>query len=339
MARTIWVTLITMFVLPACLSPLRADELDDRLEIRRHVSKLFRAEDFSELDRLAEGYRADESRTGSGTWKITQFYLGLTKENPPCTCDRAAATAFADIEHIEARYQRWIYQHPESLAARIAYASTLVDHAWLFRGSKWAADVLPEAWEPYREYLAKARRYLLEHKSILRTDAQWYWVMLVIAKGENWPLPLFRALVDEAVAEHPYYYEVYFKAIDYLLPKWHGNTALIEEFADYAVEKTQEKDGIGIYARIYWYASHVEFGHALFSRSQVDWEKMAAGIDDVLARYPDQWNINNFARFACLAEDRGKARELSARVIGAPIAEAWTKQGPNLDECRAWANG
>lgn len=333
MRATIWMVLC---LLPVCLASAQASEPEDNQAIERHVLNLFEAEEFAELDRLAEKYRANETRTGAGHWKLTMFYSGLSSVNPPCACDGATTAAFREIESIEARYLRWIEQNPESTVARIAYASTLTDHAWLFRGTGLGSMVAPEAWAPFRDHLAKARRYLRDHKQNTRNDPQWYFVMLIVAKGENWSLLAFQRLVDEAVAAHPYYHEIYYKAVDYLLPQWHGNLALIEEFANFAVEKTREKDGAGMYARVYWYASWSRFGNGLFSETGVVWDKLAAGFDDILERYPDQWNINNFAYFACLAKDRERSSELIARIEGPPIPAAWRYDDAAFGECQGW---
>lgn len=333
MRATIWTVLC---LLPVCLASAEAREPEDNRVIVRHVSDLFEAEEFAELDRLAEKYRVEETRTGSGRWKLAMFYRGLSSVNPPCACDGATTAAFRDIESIEARYLRWIEQNPESAVARIAYASTLTDHAWLFRGSGLGATVAPEAWAPFRDHLAKARRYLRDHKQNTRNDPQWYFVMLIVAKGENWSLLAFQSLVDEAVTAHPYYHGIYYKAVDYLLPQWHGDPALIEEFANFAVEKTRDQAGAGMYARVYWYASWVHFKTGLFTDTRVVWDRMAAGIDDVLARYPDQWNINNFAYFSCLAKDRKKASELIARIEAPPIPSVWGYDDAAFGECQGW---
>lgn len=64
---------------------------------------------------------------------------------------------------------------------------------------------------------------------------------------------------------------------------------------------------------------------------------MKRGIADVLKRYPDQWNINNFAHFACLAGDRDETAKLTARVTDS-IPEAWANDATLLARCREWAN-
>jgi len=65
---------------------------------------------------------------------------------------------------------------------------------------------------------------------------------------------------------------------------------------------------------------------------------MSKGIDDVLAKYPDQWNINNFAFFSCLAEDKAKSREIISKIQGGPISLAWFNDMRFYNACKKWAN-
>jgi len=329
--------LSVVFLLPMALATARAGELEDRQAIMDDALSLFLTEQFVEIDRVAEQYRADDARTGSGVWKLTRFYDGI--EN--VTAGLRGHYGKALIEDVDRRYQRWFAQNPDSVIAQIAYAGLFIDRAWLFRGSGFARDVAPEAWAPFRANLATARRHLMDHKQTASIDPMWYVTMLIIATGEGWSQSEFQALLDEATAAHPYFYEIYFKALEYLLPKWHGDIAMIEEFANYAVERTQDEEGMGMYARIYWYASQTQYGGNLFVDTQVTWRKMAAGIDDVLERYPNQWNINNFARFACIAGDRERTLALIARIDDGPILEAWGDSAAGEDlmtfrQCRDW---
>lgn len=62
---------------------------------------------------------------------------------------------------------------------------------------------------------------------------------------------------------------MYFNAVDFLLPKWHGSNEAIEAFARKSVKTTAEQDGQGMYARIYWYASQTNYGMRLFTDSAV----------------------------------------------------------------------
>lgn len=49
---------------------------------------------------------------------------------------------------------------------------------------------------------------------------------------------------------------------------------------------------------------------------------METGFDDVVRAYPDYWNLNNYAKFACLADDKPKTKELTTRISGHVVDDA-----------------
>ena len=64
---------------------------------------------------------------------------------------------------------------------------------------------------------------------------------------------------------------------------------------------------------------------------------MKAGFDDIIARYSDRWNINNYGWFACLAGDRATTKALLARIGEAPLEAVWKPAGA-FGRCQMWAN-
>jgi hypothetical protein len=293
---------------------------------------LFRDERFADIEAIADDYRAHNSRTSSGIWKIGLLHDGLDDDFQRKNRDDAY---WAEIA---AKVQRWIDAFPNSPTPRILYAGVLSSHGWAIRGGGYAREVREEDWAPFRKLIAESRAYMLANKEIGKTDPQWYMEMISLARVDGSTADEFGVLVDEATWKYPDYYPNYFATILYLAPKWHGDLAQIEEFANRAVRKTREIEGQGMYARIYWYASQMQFGERLFRDTSVAWPRMKRGIDDVLKRFPDQWNINNFAHFACLAGDREETARLTARVTE-PVKEAWAKDATLFARCRDWANG
>lgn len=190
-------------------------------------------------------------------------------------------------------------------------------------------------WPIFYKKLGEAREYLLRHKDTAARDPHWYDMMAAIATAEGWDSAAFDALVEEGLKREPLYYQLYFTAVNFLTPKWGGDFSKIEAFADAAVKATRNDEGFSMYARIYWYASQYQYGSSLFSQTSVAWPKMKRGIQDVLRRYPDQWNVDNFAYFACLAGDREEAKKLIGMLSGPPSMQVW-KRPENFSRCAAW---
>lgn len=306
-----------------------SEELGERRAIYDAVMRDLRNADFNHLEALAEQYRESQARSPSGVWKLSALDAGVRAMFDPSSRDPEYWAYLDDY------IGDWLQQHPKSPTAHLARASMLIHQAWSYRGTGPAESVQEEDWPPFHDHLEQARSHLEQNKEVASRDPQWYATMGVIATGQSWPEAQFKEMLDEGLQRYPDYYPIYYSAVDYYAPKWNGSADAIEQFAMDAMERTQDREGNGLYARLYWHASQIQYDNRLFQDSMVSWPVMKQGIDDVLERYPDQWNINNFARLSCFAEDKGKANELLQR-IESPIEQAWG----SLEEhsrCQRWA--
>jgi hypothetical protein len=308
-------------------------EMQQRAEILAAAERGFRDGDFEKLESVSSSYRDEKSRTASGLWKLTVFYAGVENAIEGIVMEQGGDEAY---EPLLERIAKWTRTYPESPTAHIAYAMALSERAWDHRGTGYASSVSEEQWVLFRQYIAAAREHLEKHKAIAASDPRYYQEMIEIARDQQWDRTRFDALLEEAIGREPVFYQTYFSAFIYLLPQWHGNLEDIEDFAQYAVRKTQHLEGQGMYARIYWYASQTQFKNDVFNNSLADWSQMKAGFEDIISRYPDAWNLNNYARFACMARDKPKTAELLERIGTSVVKEAW--QIPALkDQCAQWS--
>jgi hypothetical protein len=187
-----------------------------------------------------------------------------------------------------------------------------------------------------RDYISMARDHLLQTKAFAMVDPYWYETMLWIGIYTQWRGDDFDALLNEALAREPGFYPTYFAAMSYRLPSWQRDSAAVEQFARSAAERTRTTDGSGMYGRIYWYAADTQYGERLFKDPRLLWPRMRQGLEDVAARYPDSWNLNNFARFACLAGDKDKLRELWRNAAAQMDPVNWESR-PLYDRCKQLA--
>lgn len=256
--RTAFAALLFCATLPAI-----AGELEEREEIRQQARTLFANDEFADIETLAADFRAHESRTSSGLWKIGLLHAGLAADVDRKNQDDKYWAA------LTAKVQRWIDAFPDSPTPRVLYGSLLSAHAWAIRGGGWSREVRKEDRVPFRNLIAQARDYMLANKDIGKADPEWYAEMTLLAKVDGSTADDFGVLIDEATWKYPDYYPTYFGAIQYLGPKWHGDLASIEEFAQRAVRKTRAIEGQGMYARIYWYVSQLQYGERLFEDTSV----------------------------------------------------------------------
>lgn len=310
-------------------------EVEARTTIYMSARQLFEAADFAKLEKVFRIYRNERSRTPSGIWKLSVFYNGIQNSIDASMAETGRDSAFGALD---ARIHSWIKLYPTSPSARIAQSMMFISLAWAYRGNGVASTVKPESWEPYTANIARARDILETNKSFAASDPHWYVTMLIVARAQGWDREHFNNLLEEALSKEPFYYQTYFGAVEYLQPKWYGGVSEIEALAQDAVKRTKQLEGDGMYARIYWYASQIEFENNIFTESLAAWPRMKAGFDDILARYPDGWNLNNYAKFACLAQDKPTTRALIERTNSNVVPEAWDPISLR-QQCADWALG
>ncbi len=102
-------------------------------------------------------------------------------------------------------------------------------------------------------------------------------------------------------------------------PKWHGSLIKFNSYVDSVVQDTKPVLGNQMYTRLHWSGS----GSNLFRSGRTNWKKMKQGFEELMAKYPDSWNINNYAKFSCLAGDTIKLAELLKKIGGYPLTAAW----------------
>lgn len=305
-----------------------AGEAEDRMRIQMQAFHRFTLGKYADLQRSIDDALRGETRTSSGLWTLTMIDSGLEDVFQSDPHDEAM------WEQHRRHVQAWVDAYPESAAPRLAYAQMLFQHGWRYRGGGFASTVDEADWAPFRKHVRSAAEYLESNKAIASADPRWYEYMAQIAVNEQWPQDRFDAMIDEGLKRYPTYYQLYFAAMEYSAPKWGGSAQAIEDFARAAVKRTRKTEGEGMYARIYWYAAQSQYHDALFTQSKIDWEAMKRGIHDVVARYPDAWNLNNFARFACLAGDRAETWALIDRIGDDVDARVWRGGRQEFEACR-----
>lgn len=314
---------------------IAAPEVDERATIASASFNAFMLEDFARLERDSEVYRTTKSRTSSGIWKLTAFYAGLMQVAEAARYSNDIERSFEPLEN---KAKKWTSKYPGSPSAHIFLSMIHVTHSLVYCFCDGRSGT---ALQQTRQlgYATLARSNLEQYKAIASKDPRWYETMIQVARSANWPRKEFDDLLREALDREPLFYQTYFAALQYLVQRQSIGVAEaameLESLADHGVKRTISKEGQSMYARIYWIAAQSLFPLDLFIKTKVSWPRMKESFDDVIARYPDTWNTNNFTKFACLAGDKQKTRELlkNPRSIGSP--RAWPEGFQNY--CIEWA--
>jgi len=321
---------------PIETSPIRAaeraagakSEQQVRDEIAQRVHSLIMDFKFKELDETEQSYLKSGERTPSGVPKLGEFHAWLQYTLPRSEaadgCPLAADTIL----------KMWEANSPGKPTVLIARAAALVDRAWCFRGDGYATSVQTSAWTPFQENLAAAAKLLTEHKATASEDPEYYVVMEDIYRAQGRDRAAFNSLLNEATTSAPYYYRIYWTSFYYNQPQWFGGDSDIDAAGRYAATRTKAKDGLGAYARYYWYASDVNC--SCWQRA-VDWHTMTEAMHDVANAYPDPWNLAHFAKIACKMNDARTAKAYFTALGTYDGAEAWQDDPDGLQQCRQMA--
>lgn len=315
--------------------PALTGELALRAEVRQRVIDSLHKDDFAALEAMAKTYREQQSRTGSGVWKLALFY-GAINESA-----RAAGTEKDRWSVLAGKMRRWLDLYPSSPTPYVANGIVMKRYAWSLRPRRLVIDVSVRPEEIFVVAIEAAASFLDANRTIARRDPHFYVVRADLAAALALPSTEFVALIEEGLAWAPGYVPIMFSGMDYFAPERApdgrlGDGRPLEAFANMMQARAGGEAGLELYARLYWHAHATVYGKALFRDSNVDWRKMSAGMDVILARNPDTWNISNFTGLACLVGDRAKARALLDRLKTPAIPQVWETEA-DFATCRDWA--
>jgi len=324
--RMLVITIATLFSF-SCF----AGELEDRRiifeQVRQLVTDIHLVEDgsFAELEGVAEMFRSQESRTSSGLWDLSLFYQGIIRTyNFDFVADRY-------VQVIESFWDAYQAEMPDSPTPIIGKAKFYIALAWHYRGNNYAGDVSALNMRRFIINMGKAEDVLFEGQAIGKTDPEWYASMLAVLGVHRSRSADFNDVLWEGMQKYPDYYDIYFTAATYLERRWSGDNGLLDLFARYAMSHTATTQGAAIYTRIYWYMAPF-YGNQLFYKTDLNWDLMKIGMLDILEEYPDEWNIQHFAGFACNAFDGRMTAWLIEKMTEEPISNAWKQR--TFEACR-----
>jgi len=215
----------------------------------------------------------------------------------------------------------------------------LLEHGWSYRGGGYNKQVPPQAWADFDKYVRLAAEYLAAHSDVAFADSRAHQTLINIGRAAGWDRDKLWSLAQAGIKKDPENDGLYLAVLTSLLPKWNGSPAQVDRFIAQVVERTRKERGMELYARLYSAAAAQEFEHRLLSDSGAEWPKMMAGFRDLQARYPSAWNLNRFAYFACLAQDKPTTLDLLEQIGPKPQLNRWgTNASRTYETCKRWAS-
>ncbi len=282
----------------------------------------FHAKDFKTLDSLYGQWCKGTDRFPDGTWKLAQFGKGMYD------LFTAWNTWTKHLDDLKA----WQQSRPDSGAALYAEAIYWRAYAWNARGEGYAKDVSKEGWELYRERLTKAKAILTKLQASDSGCAAPYALIIGVLIDLSASDRQLRPVFFEAVRRYPEYHPIYLAMARRYEPKWGGSRAAYETFADEAAKLTRSFEGMGMYARVYWFVDYHEgIPFDIHAGRPPVWKKLRAGYEDLVRLYPSSLHIlGKFADVACRSNDSDLYRALRSKIVG---YESAAKMLDPIDAC------
>ena len=310
-------------------NPERKATADIAGKIRNYLT----AEDYRGLEALYKKLNKETERTPSGLWELATFvpeFKNFTRQT----------TNAQYWDAIDAQINKWERQVPKSVLVKIFQAYALRQRAMAHRGDGPGASVSEENVAAMTKYADKAYMLLLPFEPQAALHPEWCRAMLDLLPYIPNRWYSFEARAQQCIRLHPGYHELYFTAAFYLEPRWGGSFAKIDALAKNAAAATSAKEGRALYSRIYWYLDQSYYSGSrssqpnatLFTKTAVNWTEMRAGFDDMVARYPDPWNLNAYAYFACKAQDFKTMNQVLEQIGDRLLYPVWPGSD-TLEEC------
>lgn len=299
------------------------------LIVSAESKKMLMHRDFAGLDRMVREYRNKNSLTSDGQPKISSFYAGIS--GPEHNCNERLPDA--EWEEFRRLIRDWEKSSADKSAPNLALANFELAYGWHARGNGYSHTVTAEGWRLLKERTAKAQALIAKMGSKVRSDPQWYEIALEVAARQERGGKGYDALYREAIKKFPNHLDFYFAYGAYLQPKWGQSLEDFQDFVEETVRNSNEKMGRVLYTRLNWSNTDED----MFTNGQTDWQRMKLGFKTMLEDFPDAWNQNNFAKFACYAKDKDTFIKQMEVIKNDIIISAW----PNLyglNKCR-YENG
>lgn len=313
-----------------------ADEIADRNRLNEQVRTLYQQQDFKGLNSMYLDALNNRTKTASGTFLLWHYYQAFNEYYKTLYADQTQAWKQA-----EQGLAQWQKLYPQSAAPKILQARLLSAKANAYGNESFlnpatatcdtklpAIDqlqakvfsLLPQTEKSapsvftaiscafaYQDLL---ERYMQKIGPTVQNDPEWFTTQLDEYKSDsdtNKCLKVFNA----GVKKHPGYYNIYFHGVTCRFSEDRKKRFQMRDYiARLAATNTKATEGDALYSRVYWVIASYSRIDNLREETPVDWPRMQKSIEQVLKKYPTQWNYANFTEISCRANDLQLTKQL-----------------------------
>ena len=293
-----------------------------RSAISDAVVNALRAHDYAKLDTLYAGIRDPRQVTPAGRSKLAIFYYAL-RTYPQYSREAAY------WRKMQAEAAAWKTKNPRSIPGRMFEVYMHLRRTESFRGNGYYNTLNAQERAEVDAGSEAAFRALIDLGTPMKTarDPEWDRAMLnVLPYSRRYSTATMGRYLRDAAERYPNYEDLYFTAAWYQVPDYLAMPDARDLIARQASARPG-KDAAALYARVYWYLDQMDYHGKLFETGFADWPTMRTSFASLVAQYPDPWNLNAYAYYACLAGDYATMAELLTRIGDDLVGIAWGQNG------------
>jgi tetratricopeptide (TPR) repeat protein len=294
----------------------------DREAVSMETHSALARSDFVHLEKLHARYLRGEERHPGGLWKLASLYYAIENYTGLGSDEQDWAALLAVAK-------AWEKKFPKSVAARAFHVHVLLSRMNGYRDKKKRNPASAAARAEFVNALRDTRTVLdrFRRMALAAHDPEWHRLQIYTMPYTDISRSRYRELVATSMRLYPNYHALFFAATHYSSPDWLGAPDAMANIIDPAIGSEKNREKTTAYARAYWFLDQTTHHGKLFEESRADWPTMQAGFEDMIADYPDVWNLNAYAYFACLAHDYPVMQRQLARIGDALALRAWGVDG------------
>lgn len=265
------------------------------------VQQLYFASDVGGLERLANEWRSTLARTSSGAVKLAIFYDVFYGFEVPATL-----SSYPDGSNWRL-VKKWAADFPQSPTPHIILA--LMNIAQSQKGDVWS-PVKESTTERIFDFLEAAKEELDNAALLTVKDPHWFVAQALLQR-------LMKASDEDVLLTHaevlrsfPTYEPAHQQVFTLLRERWYPNSKLIHGFANTILDQIKGDEGQVQYARLFDTVAQESPVETLEVEELLNWKNAKAGFEQIIKRYPTEWNKQRLALYACVEHDRATAAPL-----------------------------
>lgn len=289
------------------------------------LSETLNEEDFATLDALIEKWSNPNHKDSDGEFPLKNL-------------NEAVETFLKHKDWADRliRIRKWHGANPKSAGAAVVEALYWMHYAFDARGGEYTTPVDAFAQKLSLDRLKRAERVLTDSKGYAARTPVWYQTYLQISISMGKDVQFTEKLFEASIKHHPSYLPTYIVMMSRWLPRpaSQPNLKKIEEIVNKAIALAPEDEKPTIYARLFSQLSYAQPDvSSLVKRGIISWKQMRDSAEAFVARYPTANNLNMFAAFACLADDKNSFLNIRPNIANRVVPEMWP-QNYSLDLCQ-----